>query len=281
MRAALVVAALLATACGDDPPPAQESGDPGFDIILPDTGAYSPDAGVTYDAGETDPKAQDTITDTGPPPTPDAGPAVEDTGPAVVDTGPPEDVPCVPSCEGKDCGTDGCDGTCGECESGDLCTAGVCSPDPSAGCEGLDLAEQWAGKFSGKGDFSIVGVIPIEFKTSGDMSFEIKCFNSKLIVSGEMTGEASDNPFTLKMSGTFNPETGVITAKLLEGEVIVYGGLLSYQFDGEAEATLNEEGTFDGTWSVESFDGQVLGGVIPAKDLLPLKAAGTLNAAPI
>jgi hypothetical protein len=38
---------------------------------------------------------------------------------------------CVPSCEGFDCGPDGCGGECGACEGGFVCDAGFCvDPDP-------------------------------------------------------------------------------------------------------------------------------------------------------
>ena len=42
---------------------------------------------------------------------------------------------CVPDCTLKDCGDDGCGGSCGECEAGSLCETGVCvwegpPPDP-------------------------------------------------------------------------------------------------------------------------------------------------------
>ncbi|MBM4354817.1 MAG: hypothetical protein FJ109_13690, partial [Deltaproteobacteria bacterium] len=33
---------------------------------------------------------------------------------------------CVPSCEGKGCGDDGCGGTCGTCSEGEECKEGVC-----------------------------------------------------------------------------------------------------------------------------------------------------------
>ncbi len=39
---------------------------------------------------------------------------------------------CLPSCEGRDCGSDGCGGTCGTCEPGQACSlegACVCQPD--------------------------------------------------------------------------------------------------------------------------------------------------------
>lgn len=39
---------------------------------------------------------------------------------------------CVPSCQGRVCGADGCGGTCGTCEGGDFCQYGLCvsSGDP-------------------------------------------------------------------------------------------------------------------------------------------------------
>ena len=35
---------------------------------------------------------------------------------------------CQPNCDGKDCGPDGCGGACGECAETDLCCAGGCHP---------------------------------------------------------------------------------------------------------------------------------------------------------
>ncbi|MDP6944847.1 MAG: hypothetical protein QF464_11910 [Myxococcota bacterium] len=36
---------------------------------------------------------------------------------------------CIPNCAGKSCGPDGCDGTCGECAPGDVCSSeGLCGP---------------------------------------------------------------------------------------------------------------------------------------------------------
>ncbi len=42
---------------------------------------------------------------------------------------------CLPQCEGKQCGYDGCGGNCGECEAGAECTQeGICkSPPPTCG----------------------------------------------------------------------------------------------------------------------------------------------------
>ena len=37
--------------------------------------------------------------------------------------------PCIPDCINKECGTDGCSGSCGECDEGKICTAGICKKD--------------------------------------------------------------------------------------------------------------------------------------------------------
>lgn len=35
---------------------------------------------------------------------------------------------CQPDCDGKECGENGCGGTCGDCENGELCENGLCVP---------------------------------------------------------------------------------------------------------------------------------------------------------
>ncbi|MBR57033.1 MAG: hypothetical protein CMH54_03135 [Myxococcales bacterium] len=54
-----------------------------------------------------------------------------------VDLGSPEELPCTPDCNARECGFDGCYGSCGTCESDELCsTEGLCSPihsDPLCG----------------------------------------------------------------------------------------------------------------------------------------------------
>ena len=41
---------------------------------------------------------------------------------------------CVPACEGRRCGDDGCGGSCGTCETGARCDAGACVTPPEALC---------------------------------------------------------------------------------------------------------------------------------------------------
>ncbi len=44
---------------------------------------------------------------------------------------PPPAAPCTPKCGRKECGNDGCGGSCGECGAGQVCATGTCcSPQP-------------------------------------------------------------------------------------------------------------------------------------------------------
>jgi agmatine/peptidylarginine deiminase len=53
---------------------------------------------------------------------------------------------CVPQCEGKTCGDDGCGGTCGTCAADGVCVAGTCRDDCATctpGEMGCDGATSW------------------------------------------------------------------------------------------------------------------------------------------
>ena len=43
---------------------------------------------------------------------------------------------CLPDCQGKECGGDGCGGTCGDCPKGYVCDSGACAADCPTLCEG-------------------------------------------------------------------------------------------------------------------------------------------------
>jgi len=48
---------------------------------------------------------------------------------------------CAPQCEGRECGSDGCGGTCGKCEGESHCSAdGECVEGPLPGCEASETA---------------------------------------------------------------------------------------------------------------------------------------------
>jgi hypothetical protein len=52
-----------------------------------------------------------------------------DDAPADGDAADAEGPVCVPECAGMECGPDGCDGSCGDCGPGFVCTEGYCKPD--------------------------------------------------------------------------------------------------------------------------------------------------------
>ena len=43
--------------------------------------------------------------------------------------------PCVPNCEGRACGSDGCTGSCGSCSSQEVCSGYQCKAKPGFSCE--------------------------------------------------------------------------------------------------------------------------------------------------
>lgn len=53
-------------------------------------------------------------------------------------TRPPEGAgcDCAPSCNGAQCGDNGCGGTCGTCQNGEVCQGGMCVADPGTGSGG-------------------------------------------------------------------------------------------------------------------------------------------------
>ena len=58
------------------------------------------------------------------------------------DTSPGPDAGCVAVCDGRNCGDDGCGGSCGDCEDGRQCSAGLCScggAETACGAECVDL----------------------------------------------------------------------------------------------------------------------------------------------
>ena len=57
-----------------------------------------------------------------------------------------EETTCVPSCDGRLCGPDGCGGACGWCSPGRSCdTSGQCAPGPGAGYAGAERLVQVLG----------------------------------------------------------------------------------------------------------------------------------------
>jgi hypothetical protein len=50
---------------------------------------------------------------------------------------------CVPDCSGKECGDDGCGGSCGTCDPNEICNAGVCECVPD--CSGKECGDDGCG----------------------------------------------------------------------------------------------------------------------------------------
>lgn len=193
---------------------------------------------------------------------------------------PPTDVSpaaCTSQCGGKSCGDDGCGGSCGSCLATQQCQVNKCVAKPNLGCAGLALKENWAGKFKGDCTFVAVGgLVPINAKTSGEMSFAIKCFNSKYLVNGKMDGEASGNKFGLTIGGTYDPAKLLLAGTLSLGEILLWN-LFTYKFEGPIDGTLDPAtNTFSGKWKVDSTEVLFLGQ--PSPTTPPFKCSGTWSA---
>lgn len=65
------------------------------------------------------------------------------------------DTDCVPVCEEKECGDDGCGGSCGSCGPGIPCVEGVCQCTPA--CENIECGPDSCGEFCGNGDAETQG----------------------------------------------------------------------------------------------------------------------------
>jgi len=142
---------------------------------LDDATSDAPSADVTnadapgVDAAPDDAAPGDTTTDTTTDATTDA--PGESTAPDGTDTG----GPCVPSCEGKACGDDGCGGSCGACDDGDPTTIDTCDAVsqacqhvPAGDCdvlaviaipEGDEVCPQTVLHLSGEGSTAVLGPI--------------------------------------------------------------------------------------------------------------------------
>ena len=61
---------------------------------------------------------------------------------------------CVPKCVDKECGDDGCEGSCGTCGDGELCAAGLCVDDGTGCPDGTILVD---GECVPEGDEDVIG----------------------------------------------------------------------------------------------------------------------------
>jgi N-acetylneuraminic acid mutarotase len=54
-------------------------------------------------------------------------------------------VPCAPQCAGRNCGDDGCGGDCGTCNGADICNDGRCAPPCQPLCDGRSCGDDGCG----------------------------------------------------------------------------------------------------------------------------------------
>jgi hypothetical protein len=63
---------------------------------------------------------------------------------------------CPPQCDGKECGPDGCDGSCGECGASAECIDGQCVSPCEPSCAGLDCGDDGCGGVCGECPMGLV-----------------------------------------------------------------------------------------------------------------------------
>jgi hypothetical protein len=135
--------------------------------------------------------------------------------------------------------------------------------DPFSDCGGLGIGPKWGGSFLGLVSYDLdpppglgLDQDPGTLLVSGSLGFEIACLEGKLIVKGEMSGEATAEgtfdtyPFTAQLQGSYAPSTGHLKATMSDGMVKILQFVEVY-FEGQIEGDLQPDGTFKGTWGGE------------------------------
>jgi len=182
---------------------------------------------------------------------------------------PPPPNPCLEDgvCNQTECsvGEDpDCDIPGPTCEEDGFCNAECWESDPDCGCESLGIGSDWSGTFEGEIPYQFfLGLGDGTQDVEGSLSFQIECLASKYVVQGEMSGaEDSGVPFTVTLSGSYNPSTETLTAQMLDGVVLLLPGVAEITFEGIFEGVLVFGDHFEGTWSGASTGGA--GGVLEA-----------------
>ncbi|MBM4386869.1 MAG: hypothetical protein FJ088_03965 [Deltaproteobacteria bacterium] len=99
----------------------------------------------------------------------------------------------------------------------------------------------------------------------GVLSFEIYCQNTKLMVSGKMSGCGYNigypdcYPFEADVLGNYHPLSDSLNAAIKNGLVNFYDTIF-VKFEGELEGELAAD-LFDGTWTGKSTDPPALNAV--------------------
>jgi len=137
----------------------------------------------------------------------------------------------------------------------------VDAPDTFSDCPNLGISNEWAGSFDGYVTYNLVTDDPEApeegfFLVGGDLSFEIKCIESKWVMVGDLNGSAfaageiGEHPFGAQLMGDFDPFTRTAYAQLLNGEVRLFS-VISVYFEGNFTGSVNEDGVFQGQWDAE------------------------------
>lgn len=127
-------------------------------------------------------------------------------------------------------------------------------------CDAVGIAPSWSGEFAGYISYQVPFDIPganssDSLPVEGTLAFEVACIEKKLIVSGDMKGTAlGEYPFTLHLSGSYNPQTAQLDAKIKDGAVALFDfgtGAISVYFEGTFTGALDSD-AFSGVWQGEA-----------------------------
>jgi hypothetical protein len=131
-------------------------------------------------------------------------------------------------------------------------------PDTSTNdCDPLGVPERWEGTFDGETVSNIpdMGGYTFEGPVYGSIFFEIKCYEQKYVVYGELDGDstncalASGCPFTALLSGYYDPVEHRMHGELLQG--VIDFTLVKVFAEGSFEGDLIDGAELNGTWEGE------------------------------
>ena len=106
----------------------------------------------------------------------------------------------------------------------------------------------WEGDFDGSVNSDLGST-----QVFGDIRFTIECSDRKLEVHGEMDGTGNVAfPYQARVEGFVNPTTHRLEADLIDGEVNMIVGIVT--FEGSFEGTLLDGRCEDGEWGGTSID---------------------------